>query len=57
MLTKAIRSIKGDVNLILHSDQSWHYQYSDYQNALKNRDLTQSMSRKGNCLDNAEKQF
>ncbi len=53
MLTKAIRCIKGDTNFISHSDQGWHYQHSAYQNALKNKGITQSMSRKGNCLDNA----
>lgn len=53
MLTKAIKNINGNKNLILHSDQGWHYQHSAYQNALKNRGITQSMSRKGNCLDNA----
>lgn len=53
MLTKAIKNINGNTNLILHSDQGWHYQHAAYQNALKNRGITQSMSRKGNCLDNA----
>ena len=39
--------------LILHSDQGWHYQHLRYQKALKDRSIVQSMSRKGNCLDNA----
>ena len=53
MLDKAFkkRDIHGD--LILHSDQGWHYQHKMYQKALENRNITQSMSRKGNCLDNA----
>lgn len=38
---------------ILHSDQGWHYQTSWYQEHLKNLNFVQSMSRKGNCLDNA----
>ncbi|TWT01617.1 IS3 family transposase, partial [Planomicrobium sp. CPCC 101079] len=38
---------------ILHSDQGWHYQMAKYQKALADRNITQSMSRKGNCLDNA----
>lgn len=29
------------------------YKYATYQNALKNKGITQSISRKGNCLDNA----
>jgi transposase InsO family protein len=41
------------MNAILHSDQGWHYQMRSYQHALKERGITQSMSRKGNCLDNA----
>ena len=39
--------------LILHSDQGWHYQHRIYQDLLKRHHITQSMSRKGNCLDNA----
>jgi putative transposase len=53
MLTKALKKIKSNIDLILHSDQGWHYQHSTYQNTLKNRGIKQSMSRKGNCLDNA----
>ena len=53
MLDKAFkkRDIHGD--LIFHSDQGWHYQHKRYQKALEDRHITQSMSRKGNCLDNA----
>jgi len=42
-----------NVNTILHSDQGWQYQMIPYQNVLKKNQLTISMSRKGNCLDNA----
>lgn len=38
---------------IFHSDQGWQYQHSLFVNSLKNRGITQSMSRKGNCYDNA----
>ncbi|WP_229289060.1 IS3 family transposase [Limosilactobacillus reuteri] len=38
---------------ILHSDQGWHYQLPYYRNALAKAHFQQSMSRKGNCLDNA----
>jgi transposase InsO family protein len=53
MLKKAIKkeNIKND--LILHSDQGWHYQHFGYQRLLKENGIKQSMSRKGNCLDNA----
>ncbi len=40
-------------NLIIHSDQGWHYTPPSYVNKLKELGITQSMSRKGNCLDNA----
>ena len=53
MLQKAVKSIKEGAGLILHSDQGWHYQHATYQKILKKKGITQSMSRKGNCLDNA----
>jgi putative transposase len=54
MLKKALRGIKKDFGLILHSDQGWHYQHATYQEMLKKKGVIQSMSRKGNCLDNAK---
>ena len=39
--------------IILHSDQGWQYQMAPYQVFLEERGMIQSMSRKGNCLDNA----
>ena len=53
MLDKAFEQIPDDKNLILHSDQGWHYQHKQYQQMLRNKGIRQSMSRKGNCLDNA----
>ncbi|HBL83388.1 MAG TPA: IS3 family transposase [Clostridiales bacterium] len=53
MLDKAFCTIPDDTNLILHSDQGWHYQHKQYQRMLKIKGIQQSMSRKGNCLDNA----
>ena len=38
---------------ILHSDQGWQYRHKQYQAMLKKKGIHQSMSRKGNCLDNA----
>ena len=38
---------------ILHSDQGRQYQMEKYRVRLKELELTQSMSRKGNCLDNS----
>lgn len=53
MLKKAFRKLKDGANLIFHSDQGWQYQMRQYQHLLKQKGITQSMSRKGNCLDNA----
>lgn len=53
MLKKAFKKIPNHTNLILHSDQGWQYQMKQYQHLLKQKGITQSMSRKGNCLDNA----
>lgn len=53
MLSKAFEKIPCDTDLILHSDQGWQYQMKQYQRALDTKGIKQSMSRKGNCLDNA----
>jgi putative transposase len=53
MLKKGLKKIKNTENIILHSDQGWQYQMKAYQNILKEKGIVQSMSRKGNCLDNA----
>jgi putative transposase len=53
MLKKSFKKISNDTNLILHSDQGWQYQMKQYRQLLKDKAITQSMSRKGNCLDNA----
>ena len=53
MLDKAFLKLEPGQKPIIHSDQGWHYRHRGYQQALKARGLQQSMSRKGNCLDNA----
>jgi len=53
MLTQAFEKIPDGSNLIFHSDQGWQYQMKPYQRMLKAKGIRQSMSRKGNCLDNA----
>ena len=37
----------------IHSDQGWHYQHKSFVKTLKENKIFQSMSRKGNCLDNS----
>lgn len=53
MLQQALRELPDGTNLILHSDQGWQYQQKPYQRMLIEKGIRQSMSRKGNCLDNA----
>lgn len=53
MLEQALEVLDPEDELILHSDQGWQYQMPKYQKTLKENNITQSMSRKGNCLDNA----
>ena len=53
MLEKAFETIPDGTGLILHSDQGWQYQHKQYQRMLRKKGIRQSMSRKGNCLDNA----
>jgi len=53
MLDKAFETIPDETGLILHSDQGWQYQHRQYRRILREKGIQQSMSRKGNCLDNA----
>ncbi len=53
MLDLAFEKIPDDTGLVLHSDQGWQYQHKKYQQKLLDKGIVQSMSRKGNCLDNS----
>lgn len=53
MARQALSVLPRGAELILHSDQGWQYQHKQYQKLLKDHGIKQSMSRKGNCLDNA----
>lgn len=53
MLDKAFSKLPDNTDLIFHSDQGWQYQHKIYQKRLKDKGIRQSMSRKGNCLDNS----
>ena len=53
MLDRTFKQLPDDTGLILHSDQGWQYQHKQYQRMLRKKAVRQSMSRKGNCLDNA----
>lgn len=52
MLNKAFEDHPDVKGLIFHSDQGWQYQMKEYRKALKDKGIRQSMSRKGNCIDN-----
>ena len=53
MLDSAARRLPPGAAPLLHSDQGWQYQHKQYQRRLADYGIIQSMSRKGNCLDNA----
>ncbi|OIH92414.1 hypothetical protein BIU90_11005 [Curtobacterium sp. MCBA15_001] len=38
---------------VLHSDRGWQYQHHAFRNLLRDHGVTQSISRSGNCYDNA----
>lgn len=52
MLNGLFEKLPADAIPILHSDQGWQYQHAEYQRLLAEHYITQSMSRKGNCMDN-----
>ena len=53
MLEQAFQKIPDNTNLLLHSDQGWHYRHKQYVKMLADKGIKQSMSRKGNCYDNS----
>lgn len=52
-LETALSRAKSAADLIVHSDQGWHYKMQPYRAMLASHGVKQSMSRKGNCFDNA----
>ncbi len=52
-LEKTLERLPENHQLLMHSDQGWHYQIIRYVRTLQSRATVQSMSRKGNCYDNA----
>ena len=53
MARQALAVLPRGAAPILHSDQGWQYQHKHYRKLLNDNGIIQSMSRKGNCLDNA----
>ena len=54
MLDTALLSHPEHKGLMIHSDQGFQYQHALFVNRLKENGIVQSMSRKGNCLDNSK---
>ena len=52
MLNDLFEKLPADARPLFHSDQGWQYQHAEYQRLLAEHNITQSMSRKGNCMDN-----
>jgi len=53
MFNPEVREKLSSSNCTAHSDQGFQYQHISYQALLEQLGCTQSMSRRGNCLDNA----
>ena len=54
MLEDALGKHRGLSGLTFHSDQGWQYQNRRWIERLGSRCIEQSMSRKGNCMDNGK---
>ena len=52
-IDELLTHLPDNVKPIIHSDQGWHYQLWYYTQKLSDNSFVQSMSRKGNCHDNA----
>jgi transposase InsO family protein len=52
MLNGLFAKLPDNAQPIFHSDQGWQYQHAEYQRLLSEHHIKQSMSRKGNCMDN-----
>ena len=52
-LDMAMRKVEPDAEIIFHSDRGSQYASTAYRNFLKNKNIRPSMSRRGNCYDNA----
>ena len=54
MLRSAITAHPCIDGLVFHTDQGRQYQHSSFVNCLEANGIVQSMSRKGNCIDNSK---
>ena len=52
MLDMLLPKVPAGAHPVMQSDMGWQYQHAGYCNRLKEAGIVQSMSRKGNCIDN-----
>ena len=52
MLSGLFEKLPAAARPLVHSDQGRQYRYAEYQRLLAEHNITQSMFRKGNCMDN-----
>ena len=52
MLSGLFEKLPAAARPLVHSDQGRQHRYAEYQRLLAEHNITQSMSRKGNCMDN-----
>ena len=52
ILDGLFKKLPANAKPLFHSNQGWQYQHAEYQRLLSEHNITQSMSRKGNCMDN-----
>lgn len=52
-LDDALKILPENHQLTIHSDQGFHYQHAQWVKRLKSKNVEQSMSRRGNCIDNS----
>ena len=53
LVLKTIEQTRPYQNALIHSDRGFHYTNPEYIEKVKALEMMQSMSRKGNCIDNA----
>lgn len=53
LLDRLLARMPEGARPVLHSDMGWQYQHAGWCDRLRAAGVVQSMSRKGNCLDNA----
>ena len=52
MLEGLLAKMPEAASPVMHSDMGWQYQHDGYCKTLEEAGIVQSMSRKGNCIDN-----